>query len=90
MAFNPDISLNMLQRQAAERAFKQGTNLPPQMIPSQMIPPQQLPQMIGDSTGVSQMDPDFMAAVRQKVMGLSEREKIHVTHQKLFHRHRRR
>ena len=79
MAFNPDISLNMLQRQAAERAFKQGTNLPPQMIPSQMIPPQQLPQMIGDSTGVSQMDPDFMAAVRQQVMGQGPEEQPEIS-----------
>ena len=79
MAFNPDISLNMLQRQAAERAFKQGTNLPPQMIPSQMIPPQQLPKMIGDSTGVSQMDPDFMAAVRQQVMGQGPEEQPEIS-----------
>jgi hypothetical protein len=74
MAFNPDISLNMLQREAAIRAFKQGTNLPPQMIPPQMMPPQQLPQMIGDSTGVSQMDPAFVAAVRQQVIGQGPEE----------------
>ena len=74
MAFDPDISLNMLQREAAIRAFKQGTNLPPQMIPPQMMPPQQLPQMIGDSTGVSQMDPAFMAAVRQQVIGQGPEE----------------
>jgi hypothetical protein len=79
MAFNPDISLNMLQRQAAERAFKQGTNLPPQMIPPQMMPPQQLPQMIGDSTGVSQMDPAFMAAVRQQVMGQGPEEQPEIS-----------
>lgn len=64
MAFNPDVSLNMLQRIAAQRAIKSGTNLPPQMI--------------GDSTGVSQMDPAFMAAVRQEMMGQGPEEQPEV------------
>ena len=36
--------------------------------------PQQPPQMIGDSTGVSQMNPAFMAAVRQEMLGQGPEE----------------
>ena len=60
MAFNPDFGLNMLQRQAAERAIKNGTDLPPQMI--------------GDGTGVSDMHPAFLAAVRQEMTGKGREE----------------
>jgi len=36
--------------------------------------PAQPPQMTGDSTGVSQMDPGFMAAVRQEMLGQGPEE----------------
>ena len=80
MAFNPmqqqqspDMLMAMMtdpratpqQRMAAMsalNAMRGGANAPPP------------PQMTGDSTGVSQMDPAFMAAVRQEMLGQGPEE----------------
>jgi len=81
MAFNP-----MQQQQSPDMLMAMMTD--PRATPQQRmaamsalntmrggaIAPQQPPQMTGDSTGVSQIDPAFMAAVRQEVMGQGPEE----------------
>ena len=74
---SPDMLMAMMtdprgtpqQRMAAMsalNAMRGGANAP---VPPQMEGGAAPPQMTGDSTGVSQMSPAFMAAVRQKMMG---------------------
>jgi hypothetical protein len=66
MAMMTDPRATPQQRMAAMsalNALKGGANAP-----------QQPPQMTGDSTGVSQMDPGFMAAVRQEMLGQGPEE----------------
>jgi hypothetical protein len=66
MAMMTDPRASPQQRMAAMSALntmKGGANAP--------APP---PQMTGDSTGVSTIDPAFMAAVRQEVMGQGPEE----------------
>lgn len=65
MAMMTDPRATPQQRMAAMSALnaqKGGANAP------------QPPQMTGDSTGVSDMDPSFMAAVRQEMMGQGPEE----------------
>jgi len=81
MAFNP-----MQQQQSPDMLMAMMTD--PRATPQQRMAamsalnamkgganaPQQPPQMTGDGTGVSDMDPAFMAAVRQEMMGQGPEE----------------
>ena len=81
MAFNP-----MQQQQSPDMLMAMMTD--PRSTPQQRMAamnalnalrgganaPQQPPQMTGDSTGVSQMNPAFMAAVRQEMLGQGPEE----------------
>ena len=81
MAFNPmqqqqspDMLMAMMTDPRATPQQRMAAMSALNTMKSRAIAPQQPPQMIGDSTGVSQMDPAFMAAVRQEVMGQGPEE----------------
>jgi len=87
---SPDMLMAMMtdprgtpqQRMAAMNALnamRGGANAP---VPPQMEGGAAPPQMTGDSTGVSQMSPAFMAAVRQEMMGQGPEEKPEIKQRK--------
>ena len=87
---SPDMLMAMMtdprgtpqQRMAAMNALnamRGGANAP---VPPQMEGGAAPPQMTGDSTGVSQMSPAFMAAVRQEMMGQGPEEQPEIKQRK--------